>query len=236
MATVMSRAAGAVIRTMAADFASNPPPTDLDVQDPIQTIQLGLASTLRSEVTSQIAVAATDLMQRTGQPPTPAEWKSLLNVESLQMYVDRAQSSARGSVGDGWPAMRGFEAASARPSSTMTELLSVADFFSWAAVHQPDILNPLFLGMAPSWRTALNFVNPLGLAASSQGGGKVPQGRTPTGILSPVGLINLYREYFVELDTFLGPPVGHVWVSPGGSLELYEVSSRSQTVTQTTEM
>jgi len=45
-------------------------------------------------------------------------------------------------------------------------------------------------------------------------------------VLSPIGLVHLYREYFFEFDTFLGPPVGHVWVSPGGTLELFEVHTR----------
>src|SRR5664279_3786283 len=35
------------------------------------------------------------------------------------------------------------------------------------------------------------------------------------GVLSPVGLVNLFREYFFEFDTFLGTPVGHLWISPG---------------------
>ena len=45
-------------------------------------------------------------------------------------------------------------------------------------------------------------------------------------ILSPVGIIHLYRQYFFEFDSFLGPPVGHVWLSPGGTVELIEVSTR----------
>ena len=39
-------------------------------------------------------------------------------------------------------------------------------------------------------------------------------------ILSPIGIIHLYREYFFEFNSFLGPPVGHVWLSPGGTVEL----------------
>src|SRR5207342_1070017 len=42
-------------------------------------------------------------------------------------------------------------------------------------------------------------------------------------VLSPIGLVNLFREYFFEFDTFLGPPVAHLWVSPGGSVEVYEI-------------
>ncbi len=52
-------------------------------------------------------------------------------------------------------------------------------------------------------------------------------------ILSPVGIIHLYRQYFFEFDSFLGPPVGHVWLSPGGTVELIEVSTR-HTVTERT--
>lgn len=44
--------------------------------------------------------------------------------------------------------------------------------------------------------------------------------------LSPIGLAHLFREYFFELDTFLGPPVGHVWVAPGSTVEMAEVHTR----------
>ncbi|MEV0774068.1 hypothetical protein [Nocardia salmonicida] len=52
-----------------------------------------------------------------------------------------------------------------------------------------------------------------------------------TAILSPIGLVHLYRQYFFEFDSFLGPPVGHVWLSPGGTTELIEVNTR-RTVTE----
>jgi hypothetical protein len=45
-------------------------------------------------------------------------------------------------------------------------------------------------------------------------------------ILSPIGIVHLYRQYFFEFDSFLGPPAGHVWLSPGGTVELIEVSTR----------
>lgn len=45
-------------------------------------------------------------------------------------------------------------------------------------------------------------------------------------ILSPIGIIHLFREYFFEFDSFLGPPVGHIWLSPGGTTELIEVNTR----------
>lgn len=51
--------------------------------------------------------------------------------------------------------------------------------------------------------------------------------------LSPLGIVHLYRQYFFELDTFLGTPTGHVWLSPGSTVELIEVSTR-KTVTEKT--
>ena len=54
-------------------------------------------------------------------------------------------------------------------------------------------------------------------------------------ILSPVGIIHMFREYFFELDSFLGPPVSHVWLSPGGTVELIEVSTRKTIVDKSVE-
>ncbi|MGH7892621.1 MAG: hypothetical protein ACREN0_10150, partial [Thermodesulfobacteriota bacterium] len=45
-------------------------------------------------------------------------------------------------------------------------------------------------------------------------------------IVSPIGIIHLYRQYFFELDSFLGSPVGHVWVAPHTTVELVEVNKR----------
>lgn len=53
--------------------------------------------------------------------------------------------------------------------------------------------------------------------------------------LSPIGIVHLYRQYFFELDTFLGSPVGHVWMSPGSTVELIEVSTRRTLVEKTIE-
>jgi hypothetical protein len=53
--------------------------------------------------------------------------------------------------------------------------------------------------------------------------------------VSPVGIVHLFRQYFFELDTFLGTPVGHVWLSPGSTVELVEVSTRRVAVEKTFE-
>ena len=53
--------------------------------------------------------------------------------------------------------------------------------------------------------------------------------------LSPVGFVHLFRQYFFEFDSFLGPPVQHVWLSSGGTVELIEVSTRKTTIERTVE-
>ncbi len=54
-------------------------------------------------------------------------------------------------------------------------------------------------------------------------------------VLSPIGIIQLFRQYFFELKSFLGNPVGHVWVSPGTTVELFEIHTRKQIVDRTLE-
>lgn len=53
--------------------------------------------------------------------------------------------------------------------------------------------------------------------------------------LSPLGIVHLFRQYFFEFDTFLGPPVSHVWLSPGSSVELLEVSTRKSVTERSME-
>jgi hypothetical protein len=53
--------------------------------------------------------------------------------------------------------------------------------------------------------------------------------------LSPIAVVHLFRQYFFELDTFLGPPVSHVWLSPGSSVELVEVHTRRTLFEKTLE-
>jgi hypothetical protein len=54
-------------------------------------------------------------------------------------------------------------------------------------------------------------------------------------VLSPIGVVHLFRQYFFALDTFLGTPEKHVWLSPGSSVELYEIHTRRTIVEKTLE-
>ncbi len=54
-------------------------------------------------------------------------------------------------------------------------------------------------------------------------------------VLSPISVVHLFRQYFFELDTFLGTPVSHVWLSPGSTVELVEIHTRRLTQEKTLE-
>jgi hypothetical protein len=53
--------------------------------------------------------------------------------------------------------------------------------------------------------------------------------------LSPISVVHLFRQYFFELDTFLGTPVSHVWLSPGSTVELIETHTLRTIVEKTLE-
>lgn len=83
-----------------------------------------------------------------------------------------------------------------------------------------------------------------GLLVAAEAAGPLDQFVPPQGeaqfdldriVLSPIGVVHLFRQYFFELDSFLGSPVGHVWVSPGTHLELIEVNTRKVVVEKTIE-
>ena len=56
-----------------------------------------------------------------------------------------------------------------------------------------------------------------------------------SGALSPVGFVHLFRQYFFDLGTFLGEPVEHIWLAPGTTIELIEVSTRKTIIERTQE-
>jgi hypothetical protein len=87
---------------------------------------------------------------------------------------------------------------------------------------------------APVWRELLATPQ-LGPLLSPAVARAADASTTPAAVLSPVGLFNFFREYFFEFDTFLGVPAGHVWISPGGTVEVIEVSTRRTLVEKTVE-
>lgn len=95
-------------------------------------------------------------------------------------------------------------------------LPDVADPVS--AAKFPANVHALLFAPAPAmdYGQALAQLDPMALAVGA--------GREA--VLSPLGIVNIFRQYFFEFGTFLGPPVEHIWLSPGSMTELIEVSTR----------
>ena len=95
---------------------------------------------------------------------------------------------------------------------------------------QFDALHEMFFkadAAADRLRAFTKFRNPLDVID--------PTKEIDRAMLSPIGVVHLFRQYFFEFDTFLGSPVGHVWLSPGSMVELVEVSTRRSLVEKTLE-
>jgi hypothetical protein len=136
---------------------------------------------------------------------TVSDPEKLRNDELLSEYVEEFRTSF----------------AEERPFTVLEALFEVeskaAGYLLFLARHDPAGLTPMFFATPRSGMiAAAQRQDPL-LSFGENG---------YEAILSPVGIIHLYRQYFFEFDSFLGPPVGHVWLSPGGTVELIEVSTR----------
>lgn len=92
--------------------------------------------------------------------------------------------------------------------------------------HRPDDLNQIFaVKEAAPLEDLLKSSDPLASIDPNDKGGS----------LSAVGLVHLFRQYFFDLGSFLGEPVEHVWLAPGTTLELVEVSTRRELVERSYE-
>jgi hypothetical protein len=104
---------------------------------------------------------------------------------------------------------------------------SIAGYFSFLGTHSPSTLTGLFYRQpGVNLLEAMQFADPLlNFGANNY-----------EAILSPIGIVHLFREYFFEFDSFLGPAVGHQWLSPGGTVELIEINTRKVFTERTLEL
>lgn len=86
-----------------------------------------------------------------------------------------------------------------------------------AALKFPSNISDVLLKIAttPTIADVLKMLDPLYLALANR-----------DAVLSPIGVIHIFRQYYFEFDTFLGTPVEHVWLSPGSVTEMIEISTR----------
>ena len=178
-----------------------------------------------------------------GRLPQGAEWASVIDINTLvdadngplKVVQDRhkqrifARIQAEAGAGGVTPPM--VEAARAELLSLMRYESQIAALLVFHAEAQegfdPATLEQLYVVVtAPRLDEVLAATDPL---ASID-----PNDRS--GVLSPVGFVHLFRQYFFDLGTFLGEPVEHVWLAPGTTIELIEVSTRRVLLERTEEM
>lgn len=199
---------GAALAANAAPFA---PTTILPARQP---------AWLRSKALDAVQGAATQFSERQNRAPTPAELASLVSTTDLHGPIAAmgAQSAAAVRSLETLGGAANPQTAIRAASPFVVHEAVVAGTMAYLSKQAPSVLHALAVGQASRWQTLLPFVDPLTQFDV----------KAQNAYLSPIGMIHMYREYFFELDTFLGPPVGHVWVSPGGSLEVYEVRTTRQ--------
>lgn len=166
-------------------------------------------------------------------PRAPATWLPLLSRESLDTILAAEVSPelfrrAAAVEPTDQAKRRALVEAMAAKESMVAGLLSYL-----AEQHLVPTLADLFTPPGQSevdtsqFRGLQRMLDPLETASRAEALNRVS--------LSPVGIVHLFRQYFFEFDTFLGPPVQHVWLSPGSSLELIESQTRRTLVERVVE-
>ncbi|ANN76448.1 hypothetical protein [Bordetella flabilis] len=168
----------------------------------------------------------------------PAIWDDLLDPAKLDdilqnpvrdwyvaWYAQNWQAVREAYRGDSRPAIDWVDAQATRESATAGILASLR------AEGLHPILHELFYGKPAQALTELlaplAYEDPFDVIDPKKDLDRVG--------LSPIGIVHLFRQYFFEFDTFLGSPVGHIWISPGSTVELVEVSTRRVYTERVTE-
>ena len=214
---------GAEGRRRAFFDVENLAPVSLDRQGP------RVAASVQSGIAQLLA-------ERVGDEP-PTDWGDVVNYDLMKEQLDELQNLVQDPDAlERHPAVKVYVESfvdSLGPDRDLQRVLTAffdkeartAGYLVFLAQHTPSALTQLFYPQQVDALTAMTRVDPL----LSFGDGAY------RAVLSPIGIIHLYREYFFEFDSFLGPPVGHVWLSPGGTVELVEVNTRKVLTERTFE-
>ncbi|MEU7789876.1 hypothetical protein [Amycolatopsis sp. NPDC049159] len=183
-----------------------------------------------------IASVLADLIQarvKDKDPRAPATWLPLLSRASLDpilanevapvlftraTVVEPTDQAKRQALVEAMAAKESMVAGLLNYLAVQSLVPTLADLFSPPREGEVD---------TPQYRGLQRMLDPLETASRAEALNRVS--------LSPVGIVHLFRQYFFEFDTFLGPPVQHVWLSPGSSLELIESQTRRTLVERVVE-
>lgn len=174
------------------------------------------------------SVIARKVLQRATEDGVedPHVWAKLTSPDVLDELLRESQDAIKNEFRTALRSIRNGD-----PSATLRDVLENESAVAGALAHLNASQTPeeLKAFLAP---TSIKFAEPLTNIAGLLTGGKPD---LLDAAISPIGVVHLFRQYFFEFDTFLGPPVQHLWLSPGGTVELVEVSTRKTIVERTTE-
>lgn len=180
--------------------------------------------------------------EQNGRLPTGDEWLQVVNInvvmdpetgdlrrindELRDRMLDEAYQAGQLGTPEQIEALKQAHLAQMQYESQIAAFLIA--FAEGQGGNAPDELRNLFVVQEASpLSDLLRPVDPLATIDPSD---------KDSGALSPVGFVHLFRQYFFDLGTFLGEPVEHIWLSPGATTELVEVSTRKTIVERTEEM
>ncbi|MBW4654931.1 MAG: hypothetical protein KME20_18100 [Kaiparowitsia implicata GSE-PSE-MK54-09C] len=202
---------------------------------------VSIAKDLNSEILNLVRVKVQSFVDNhEGRLPEGEEWRQVIDINNL---LDQENGDLR-KANDIYKERLNLELAEVPDelkngfylikNKEYFELLKyesqIAAFLLFFAEGQPgydpnDLKKLFVVNVSPPLNTIFKSTDPL---ASIDPGDK-------SGVLSPVGLVHLFRQYFFDLGTFLGEPVEHIWLSPGTTIELIEVSTRKTTTERSFE-
>jgi hypothetical protein len=165
-----------------------------------------LPAALRTKAALSFREEAIKLQRERNGTLTDEDWKLIARNARLPRVLEEAARASKASRSERGPAM----------ARSLVQEAVAAGMLAHLANHAPQTLASLLRTKKDLVARLRGAVDPLANFDP----------RTSQAVLSPIGLVHIFREYFFEFASFLGPAVEHVWVSPGGSLELFEVHTR----------
>jgi hypothetical protein len=186
-----------------------------------------LLKDLNSELVKLMQIRVQNFVdQNDGRLPDGAEWATIIDINdlldenngSLRKVNDIYREILFRNIAIGTPQ---FELLRKKYFELMQYESQIAAFLLFHAEGQPgydpnDLKKLFAVKIAPPLSEILRSTDPLANIDPND----------KSGALSPVGFVHLFRQYFFDLGTFLGEPVEHIWLSPGTTIELIEVSTR----------
>jgi len=205
-------------------------------------IELGVLAppVVRDAGTGLLATELQRRLEESGGSPEEAGWRDLINPDELdamlngpvleghrQLYEERYRARYEAETFEPASLAADTKRLMNRESAFAGALLALVDHGAFAELHRLFFSAAAPITPAQLLEAADATRDPLATFDPTKQLGDIS--------VSPVGIVHLFRQYFFELDSFIGTPVGHVWLSPGSTVELIEVSTRKSVVEKTVE-